>query len=95
MGVSMTAGGRADRERGPAVPDVLRRLAAAGGHHLPKRIPPAEHNLKGIVGAAASRDAETPGGPWLIAAVVGITLLLGVLLVVVQRRAPRELEPDI
>jgi hypothetical protein len=74
---------------------AIRRLASAGGHPLPKRIAPAEHNLKGILGAAASRDPDSPGGPWLIAAVVmGTTLLLGALLVVVQRRAPRELEPD-
>ena len=55
---------------------AIRRLAAAGGHPLPKRIPPAEHNLKGILGTAASRDPETPGGPWLIAAVLGGTALL-------------------
>ena len=65
---------------------AVRRLAAAGGHPLPKRIPPAEHNLKGILGAAGPREPETPGRPWLIAAVVGSTLLLGALLVVVHRR---------
>jgi hypothetical protein len=75
---------------------ATRRLAAAGGHPLPKRIPPAEHNLKGILGTAASRDPETPGGPWLIAAVLGGTaLLLAALLAVVHRHMPRELEPDI
>jgi hypothetical protein len=75
---------------------AIRRLAAAGGHPLPKRIPPAEQNLNGILGTAASRDPETPGGPWLIVAVLGGTaLLLGALLVAVHRRvAPRELDPD-
>jgi hypothetical protein len=71
---------------------AVRRLAAAGGHPLPKRIPPAEHNLEAILGTAPSRDA---GGPWLIAAVVGTSvLLLGALLVFVHRRMPRRLEPD-
>jgi hypothetical protein len=74
---------------------AIRRLAAAGGHPLPKRIPPAEQNLNGILGTAASRDPETPGGPWLIVAVLGGTaLLVGALLVAVDRRAPRELDPD-
>ena len=74
---------------------AIRRLAAAGGHPLPKRIPPAEQNLKGILGTAASRDPETPGGPWLIVAVLGSTaILVGALLVAVDRRAPRELDPD-
>ena len=72
---------------------AIRRLAAAGGHPLPRRIPPAENNLEGILGAAASRDPRTADGLWLIVAVVGGTLLLGVLLVVVHRRAGRELEP--
>jgi hypothetical protein len=64
---------------------AIRRLAAAGGHPLPKRIPPAEQNLNGILGA--SRDTGTAGGPWLIAAVLaGATLLLGWLLVAVHRR---------
>jgi hypothetical protein len=67
---------------------ATRRLAAAGGHPLPKRIAPAEHNLKGILGTA--RDPETPGGPWLIVAVVGGTaLLLAALLVFVHRRVSR------
>jgi hypothetical protein len=70
---------------------AVRRLAAAGGHPLPKRIPPAEQNLNGILGTAASRGRETLGGPWLIAAVLGATaLLLGALLVAVHRRATRE-----
>jgi len=74
---------------------AVRRLAAAGGHPLPRRIPPAEQKLKGILGTAASRDRETPGGPWLIAAVLGITALaLGALVVAVHRRAPRDLDPD-
>jgi hypothetical protein len=73
---------------------AIRRLALAGGHRLPKQIPPAEHNLKGILGTAASSDPETPGGPWLIAAVLGSTALLLGLLVAVHRRAPRELDPD-
>jgi hypothetical protein len=74
---------------------AIRRLAAAGGHPLPKRIPPAEQNLNGILGSAASRDTEIPGGPWLIAAVLGGTaLLVGALLVAVDRRAPRERDPN-
>ena len=73
---------------------AVRRLAAAGGHPLPKRIPPAEHNLKGILGAAGPREAGTFDRPWPIMAVVGSTLLLGALLVVVHRRAVREPEPE-
>jgi hypothetical protein len=73
---------------------AVRHLAAAGGHPLPKRIPPAEHNLRGILGAAGPREGETPGRPWQIAAVIGTTVLLGVLLVVVHRRAVREPEPE-
>jgi hypothetical protein len=74
---------------------AIRRLAAAGGHTLPKRIPPAEHNLKGILGTAASSGPGTLGGPWLIAAVLGATALLLALLVAVHRRAPRELDPEL
>ena len=73
---------------------AIRRLAAAGGHPLPRRIPPAEQKLDGILGTTASRDPEIPGWPWLIAAVLGGTALLGALLVVVHRRAPRDLELD-
>ena len=73
---------------------AIRRLAAAGGHPLPKRIPPAEQNLTGILGTAPSRDRDTLGGPWLIAALLGGTALLGALLVAVHRRAGRRLEPD-
>jgi hypothetical protein len=66
---------------------AIRRLAAAGGHPLPERIPPAENNLRGILGAAGAGDSDTAGGPWLIAAVVGASvLLLGAMLVVVRRR---------
>jgi hypothetical protein len=65
---------------------AIRRLAAAGGHPLPKRIPPAKDNLSGILGSSASRDSSTFGGAWLIAAVVVSTLLLGALLVGVHRR---------
>jgi hypothetical protein len=73
---------------------ATRRLAAAGGHPLPKRIPPAEHNLEGILGTAASGGPDTPGGPWLIAAVLAGTALLAALFVAVHRRAPRDPEPD-
>ncbi|HZB75182.1 MAG TPA: hypothetical protein VE526_03075 [Solirubrobacteraceae bacterium] len=74
---------------------AIRRLAAAGGHPLPKRIPPAEHNLKGILGPAASGDEDTLREPWVIAAVlIGTVLLLGALLVAVQRRTQRALDPD-
>lgn len=68
---------------------AIRRLAAAGGHPLPKRIPPAKDNLKGILGSAASNDTGTIGGPWLIAAVLIGTLLLGALFVAVHRRLVR------
>ena len=37
---------------------AIRRLATSGGHPLPERIPPAEQNLRGILGTAASRDPE-------------------------------------
>ena len=72
---------------------AVRRLAAAGGHPLPERIPPAKQNLNGILGTAASRDPGTPGGPWLIVAVGIGTALLLVLLVAAGRRgeAPRTL----
>jgi hypothetical protein len=62
---------------------AVRRLAATGGHPLPKRIPPAADNLNGIL---ASRPGDSAGGPWLIAALVLSTLLLGALLVAVHRR---------
>lgn len=62
---------------------AVRRLAAAGGHPLPRRIPPAEDNLNGIL---ASRQGDTVGGSWLIAVVIISTLLLGALLVAVHRR---------
>jgi hypothetical protein len=73
---------------------AVRRLAAAGGHPLPKRIPPAENNLNGILGSAASRGSGTAGGPWLIVAVLAGTALLAAMLVAVHRRTPRELDPD-
>ena len=73
---------------------AVRRLAASGGHPLPKRIAPAEQNLRGILGAAPPRGPETPGGPWLIVAVVVATALLLGALLLVARRAPREREPD-
>ena len=63
---------------------AVRRLAAAGGHPLPKRIPPAKDNLNGILGSA-SNDTQALGGPWLVAAVLVATLLLGALLVAVHR----------
>jgi hypothetical protein len=74
---------------------AVRRLAADGGHPLPARIQPAKQNLNGILGTAASRDTADWGGPWVVATVVGTTvLLLGAMLVAVQRRAPREPEPE-
>jgi hypothetical protein len=63
---------------------AVRRLAADAGHPLPKRIPPAQDNLNGILGSA--RDTGGLGGPWLIAALVLSTLLLGAFLVAVHRR---------
>jgi hypothetical protein len=72
---------------------AVRRLAASGGHPLPKRIAPAENNLKGILTAASQRDRAVSGPPLIIGVLVG-TLLLGVLLVVGHRRMMREPEPD-
>jgi hypothetical protein len=63
---------------------AVRRLAADGGHPLPKRIPPARDNLNGILDSSGSQD--TVGGPWLIAALILGTLLLGAMLVAVHRR---------
>src|SRR4051794_5245864 len=48
---------------------AVRRLAATGGHTLPKRIPPAKNNLKGILSAASQRDTAVRG-PWLIVSVL-------------------------
>jgi hypothetical protein len=66
---------------------AVRRLAADGGHTLPERIPPAKNNPLGILGNA-QRDTRSPGGRWLTAAVVAVSVLLGALLVVVYRRSP-------
>jgi hypothetical protein len=41
---------------------AVRRLAAAGRHPLPKRIPPAEQNPKGILGAAGPRERKPQSG---------------------------------
>ena len=65
---------------------VVRRLAAAAGHPLPKRIAPAKDNLNGILGGSASRGSSSFGGPWLNAALILATLLLGAMLVGVHRR---------
>jgi hypothetical protein len=70
---------------------AVRRLAAAGGHPLPKRIPPAEQNLRGILGPAESRDGESP---LLIVVLLAGTALLGALLVAVHRRVSRDPEPE-
>jgi hypothetical protein len=70
---------------------AVRRLAAAGGHPLPKRIPPAEQNLRGILGPDESRDR---GSLELIVALLVSTLLVGGLLVAVHRRVTRGFEPD-
>jgi len=69
---------------------AVRRLAAAGGHPLPRHIEPADQNLYGILGADRSRDQGTR--PWLIALLVVGTVLLGALLVAVHRRMARKLE---
>ena len=64
---------RRSRGRPKATPSPARPSSPSGvsrrlsGHPLPERIPPAEQNLRGILGTAASRDPETPGSPWLIA----------------------------
>jgi hypothetical protein len=72
---------------------AVRRLAAAGGHPLPKQIPPAEQKLDGILGTGAPRDKDPLAGPWLIVVLVG-TAGLAALLFAVHRRATREHEPD-
>jgi hypothetical protein len=66
---------------------AVRRLAAAAGHALPERIPPAENNPRGIL--ADQRSGDT-GGPWLIAAVVAASALLVVVLFVLYRHTLRE-----
>jgi hypothetical protein len=67
---------------------AVRRLAANGGLALPKRIPPAKNDPKGIL-RAASQSGTAVHGPWLIAGVIVATLLLGVLLLVAHRRVMR------
>jgi hypothetical protein len=62
---------------------AVRRLAAAGGHPLPKRIPPAQDNLNGILASTGSQGGL--GGAWVIALIVG-TLLVAALLVAAHRR---------
>jgi hypothetical protein len=72
---------------------AIRSLAGAGGHPLPKRISPAEQNLTGILGSAP-RDREPLAEPWLIAALLVGTALLGALVVAAHRRVSSGLEPD-
>ena len=67
---------------------AVRRLAAAAGHPLPKRIPPAKDNLNGILGSPA--PGNSVGGPWMIVAIVLGTLLLAAFLVAVHRRLMRD-----
>lgn len=62
---------------------AVRRLAAAGGHPLPKRIPPAQDNLNGILASTGSQGGL--GGAWLIALLLG-TLLVAALLFAAHRR---------
>jgi len=66
---------------------AVRRLSAAAGHTLPARIPPAKNNLRGILADQSSHDN---GGPWLIAAVIAVSVLLIALLFVLYRRVLRE-----
>jgi hypothetical protein len=70
----------------------IRRLAAAGGHPLPKRIPPAKQNLTGILGSAAARDGQTVGTGLIAVMLVGTAILAGLLLAL-HRRVSREPEP--
>jgi hypothetical protein len=70
----------------------IRRLAAAGGHPLPKRIAPAKQNLTGILGSAAARDGGTVG-PGLIALMLLGTAIVAGLLVAAHRRVSRQPEP--
>jgi hypothetical protein len=65
---------------------AVRRLAAAGGHPLPKRIPPAQDNLNGILASTGSQGGL--GSAWLIALILG-TLLVAALLVAAHRRVMR------
>jgi hypothetical protein len=65
---------------------AIRELARAGGRPLPARVPPAENNPLGLLGA----QAEEGTSPWLVAGVTAATLLvLGLVLFAVQRRAGR------
>jgi hypothetical protein len=66
---------------------AVRRLSAAAGHTLPRRIPPATNNPSGILADQSSHDT---GGPWLIGSVVGISVLLVALLLGLYRRTLRE-----
>lgn len=66
---------------------AVRQLARAAGKPLPSSVPPARHNPYAILGRPAPEDGVDP---WLVAAVLGGTLLLlGAVLVAVQRRASR------
>jgi hypothetical protein len=70
----------------------IRRLAAAGGHPLPKHIPPAKQNLNGILGSAAAGGGSGLG-PGLIALMLLGTVLVAGLLVAAHRRVSRQPEP--
>ena len=70
----------------------IRRLAAAGGHPLPKRIPPAEQNLNGILGSAAARDGQTAGTGLIVLMLISTALVAG-LLVAAHRRVSRRAQP--
>ena len=73
----------------------VRRLAATGGFPLPKRIAPADHDPRGILGATRAGDGGTADSPWLVAGLLASTALLaGALLLAVHRRLARGPEPD-
>ena len=70
----------------------IRRLAAAGGHPLPKRIAPAKQNLNGILGSASARSGPAVGTGLIVLMLIGTALVLG-LLGFAHRRVSRQPEP--
>jgi len=95
LGVPIDSVGRAGgTEYGPAKLRALglADLCGADAGDLDVRIRGEVRDpVTGILGSAASRDPATPGGPWLIVAVLACTALLVVALLAVHRRTRREL----
>jgi hypothetical protein len=65
---------------------AIRELARAGGRPLPAYVAPAKNNPLGLLGPRVEQGTS----PWLVGGITGATLLLlGAVLVAVQRRASR------